>query len=62
MSLYETIETIDGLILTSPEVYEPTVIADTRDWLAEKGRSVWAIGPLMPSLNSEEAVMIVEIV
>ncbi|TCD65432.1 hypothetical protein EIP91_002688 [Steccherinum ochraceum] len=56
MSLFDTMEKADGLILTSPEVYESAGIADTREWLAEKGRSVWAIGPIISSPSSEQAV------
>ncbi|TCD71969.1 hypothetical protein EIP91_000101 [Steccherinum ochraceum] len=56
MSLFDTIEQTEGLIITSSEVYEPAAVSATREWLAETVRSVWAIGPLLPSIDSEEAV------
>ncbi|TCD71970.1 hypothetical protein EIP91_000102 [Steccherinum ochraceum] len=56
MSIFDAVEKSDGMLITSPEVYEPAAIADMREWFAETGRDVWAIGPLIPSLNSKESV------
>ncbi|KAH8085451.1 UDP-Glycosyltransferase/glycogen phosphorylase [Cristinia sonorae] len=55
LSLFETYEQCDGLLITSPEAYEPAAIAATKDWFAESKRGVWAIGPLLPSTTSEKA-------
>jgi len=47
----------DGMIITSPEAYEPHAIAATKDWFAENSRSVWAVGPLVISASSQQAVL-----
>ncbi|TCD71978.1 hypothetical protein EIP91_000110 [Steccherinum ochraceum] len=56
MSFFETYEECDGLILTTPEAYEPAAVAATKEWFADTKRDVWAIGPLFPSLSSQEAI------
>lgn len=42
-------EACDGIVLATPECYEPEAIAALRDWLAETSRPIYAIGPLIPS-------------
>ncbi|OCH85806.1 UDP-Glycosyltransferase/glycogen phosphorylase [Obba rivulosa] len=42
------LENCDGILLTSPECYEPVSIAGLRDWFSETSRNVYAIGPLLP--------------
>ncbi|THH28048.1 hypothetical protein EUX98_g6129, partial [Antrodiella citrinella] len=56
MGLFDTYDTCDGLIITSPEVYEPHATTATREWLAETSRSVWAIGPLAISTTTQQAM------
>ena len=56
LAIFDTYEACSGLILTTPEAYEPEAIAATKDWWAETQRQVWAIGPLLPSVASTEAV------
>ncbi|TCD71962.1 hypothetical protein EIP91_000094 [Steccherinum ochraceum] len=55
MSLLDAFDAIDGVIITSPEVYEPKAITATREWFAETNRGVWAIGPLLPKMDTKEA-------
>ena len=45
-----------GMIIASPEVYEPVAIAAMKKWWGEMQRQVWVIGPLMPSPSREEAI------
>ena len=56
MSTLHAYDVFDGMIITSPEPYEPHAIAATKEWFAETHRDVWAIGPLLPSTASKEAV------
>lgn len=39
----------DGILLATPESYEPDAIAATKRWYAETGRPVYVTGPLVPS-------------
>ena len=54
--LFETHDACDGVIITSPEVFEPEGIAATKEWFGETGRPAWAIGPLLYAASSNEAV------
>ncbi|KAJ3487391.1 hypothetical protein NLI96_g3558 [Meripilus lineatus] len=45
------LEQCDGLIMTTPEEYEPEGIADIKKWFAKTSRSVYHLGPLLPALN-----------
>ena len=58
LGIADTYKSSDALILASPEIYEPESIAATKEWFAETGRPVWAIGPLYRAsiANSKEAV------
>lgn len=56
LGMFETYETCDGLIISSPEAYEPAAVAAIKEWFAETSRPVWAIGPLFPKMASPEAV------
>ncbi|TCD71967.1 hypothetical protein EIP91_000099 [Steccherinum ochraceum] len=53
IAMFEGYDECDGMIICSPEVYEPDVMAATEEWFAETGREVWAIGPLLPPLNNQ---------
>ncbi|THH28055.1 hypothetical protein EUX98_g6132 [Antrodiella citrinella] len=56
MGLFDAYDSCDGMIITSPEVYEPHAVAATREWLAETSRPVWAIGPLAMSRTTQQAM------
>ena len=56
MSFFDSFEACDGMILTSAEAYEPQAITAMKEWFAETSRSVWAVGPLLPSIASQEAI------
>lgn len=56
MALFDTWNACDGIIVTSPEVYEPAGIDALRSWFAETGRGTWVIGPLLHDLSNKEAV------
>lgn len=57
MSLIDTYGACDGMVIASPEAYEPAAITAIREWFAGTGnRSVWAIGPLFPPTASKEAM------
>lgn len=56
MAARETYEACSGIIVASPEAYEPEAIAATRDWMAETGRQAWVIGPLLPPIQTKEAI------
>ncbi|TCD71965.1 hypothetical protein EIP91_000097 [Steccherinum ochraceum] len=56
MAMLDSYNDTDGVILTSPEVYEPAAVAAMKDWMTAIGRDAWAIGPLQPSSGSKEAV------
>ncbi|TCD67190.1 hypothetical protein EIP91_000417 [Steccherinum ochraceum] len=45
-----------GLIVTSPDVYEPAAIAALKASFAETKRNVWTLGPLTLSGGTHEAV------
>ncbi|KAH9927773.1 uncharacterized protein B0H18DRAFT_1118302 [Fomitopsis serialis] len=49
LKTYDTIAGCDGLLIASPECYEPEAVAALRDWMAESSRPVYACGPLIPS-------------
>lgn len=49
-------EALDGMIITTPEVYEPHAITATKDWFAETSRFVWAIGPLQTFSEGKQAI------
>ncbi|KAJ3487414.1 hypothetical protein NLI96_g3561 [Meripilus lineatus] len=46
------LEKCDGLIMTTPEEYEPEAIADFKTWFSKTSRSVYHLGPLLPALNN----------
>lgn len=55
-ALYDTFENCSGMIIASPEVYEPAAIAAIKDWYGEIGRKVWSLGPLLPLSSRKEAI------
>ena len=44
-------EECDGLIMTTPEEYEPEAIADIKRWFGKTSRGVYPLGPLLPAVN-----------
>lgn len=41
--------------MTTPEPYEPEAIASVKAWFAEKSRSVYAVGPLLPTVDDPKS-------
>ena len=39
----------DGVLLFTPESYEPEAVAAARAWTAETGRTTYLCGPLLPT-------------
>jgi len=56
LSILNSIVKSDGLTCSTPEVMEPESYIGLRDWLAELGKSVHAIGPLIPEPRGENAI------
>ncbi|THH23192.1 hypothetical protein EUX98_g7990 [Antrodiella citrinella] len=56
LSLFDAYDACDGLIIASPEPYEPQTVAATKEWFAETSRPVWVVGPLATSANTQEAI------
>ncbi|KAI0716582.1 UDP-Glycosyltransferase/glycogen phosphorylase [Earliella scabrosa] len=54
--VHETIEKADGVLLFTPESYEPEAVAAVRRWFKETNRPVYACGPLLPSASKGAAV------
>ncbi|CAL1714247.1 unnamed protein product [Somion occarium] len=48
MLMQNVVEDCDGLIMATPEPYEPEGIDIFRRWFAETSREVYAIGPMVP--------------
>ncbi|EIW63123.1 UDP-Glycosyltransferase/glycogen phosphorylase [Trametes versicolor FP-101664 SS1] len=46
--VYKTLDICDGVLLMTPEPYEPDAVAAVRKWYAETGRSAYVCGPLLP--------------
>ncbi|KAH8087202.1 UDP-Glycosyltransferase/glycogen phosphorylase [Cristinia sonorae] len=55
-AVHDCIEHCDGMLITSPEAYEPAAIIAIKEWFAETNRGVWAIGPLLPPMSSAKAM------
>ncbi|PIL34100.1 hypothetical protein GSI_03811 [Ganoderma sinense ZZ0214-1] len=53
--VYETFQAMDGMLLVTPECYEPTAVAVIRSWFGETGREVHVCGPLLPATSKETA-------
>ena len=51
-----TLENADGVLLFTPESYEPEAVAAVRGWFRETDRQVYACGPLLPSASKAVAV------
>ena len=51
-----TLEKADGMLIFTPESYEPEAVAATRAWYAETGRPVYTTGPLLPSASKSTAM------
>ena len=47
---------MDGVILTSPQSYEPESTAAMKRWFADTGRPVYLCGPLLPGASKAAAV------
>ncbi|KAI0644656.1 UDP-Glycosyltransferase/glycogen phosphorylase [Trametes meyenii] len=46
--VYEILETVDGIVLLTPEPFEPGAVDAVRKWYAETGRPTVVTGPLLP--------------
>ncbi|TFK89457.1 glycosyltransferase family 1 protein [Polyporus arcularius HHB13444] len=53
--VFETLETVDGAILFTPESYEPEAVKAYKGWFAETGRPAYVSGPLLPSASKKTA-------
>ncbi|KAI0743898.1 UDP-Glycosyltransferase/glycogen phosphorylase [Daedaleopsis nitida] len=53
--VYDSFEKNDGVVLFTPECYEPEAVAGVRAWFAETGRPVYTAGPLLPSASQATA-------
>ena len=51
-----TLEKADGMLIFTPESYEPEAVAATRAWYAETGRPVYTTGPLLPTASKSTAM------
>ncbi|KAH9927679.1 uncharacterized protein B0H18DRAFT_932440 [Fomitopsis serialis] len=49
LSAHEVVNACDGIILASPECYEPETTAALQKWMAETSRSVYCAGPMIAS-------------
>ena len=49
-------EKSDGILLFTPESYEPEAVAAAREWFAATGRHAYTTGPLLPSGSKTAAV------
>lgn len=49
-------EKSDGILLFTPESYEPEAVAAAREWFAATGRHAYTTGPLLPSGSKSAAV------
>ncbi|KAI0333570.1 UDP-Glycosyltransferase/glycogen phosphorylase [Cubamyces sp. BRFM 1775] len=47
--VYETLRSCNGVILFTPESYEPEAVAAVRAWKAETGHKAYVCGPLIPT-------------
>ena len=54
------LEKVDGVLLLSPESYEPAAIEAMRAWFAATGRPVYTTGPLLPSASKSDAAILNE--
>lgn len=50
------LESCDGVILTTSESYEPEAVTVVKDWFAETSRSVFVLGPLLPTTHDPRAL------
>ncbi|KAI1785433.1 UDP-Glycosyltransferase/glycogen phosphorylase [Ganoderma leucocontextum] len=55
--VYETLEAVDGILLVTPESYEPEAVAAMKEWFAETGRPAYVCGPSLPSASKAMATM-----
>ncbi|KAI0743896.1 UDP-Glycosyltransferase/glycogen phosphorylase [Daedaleopsis nitida] len=45
--IHEILEMSDGLLLYTPETYEPEAVAAAKEWFGKTGRPVYSTGPLL---------------
>lgn len=46
----------DGIILASPEAYEPDGTAQVRKWMRNSGRDTWCLGPSVAIHQKQEEI------
>ncbi|KAH9832558.1 uncharacterized protein C8Q71DRAFT_258990 [Rhodofomes roseus] len=56
LAAYEVFETCDGIILASPESYEPETTAALRQWMAGTSRPVYCAGPMIAQGTHADSV------
>ncbi|KAI0828650.1 UDP-Glycosyltransferase/glycogen phosphorylase [Trametes gibbosa] len=47
LTIYDMFASCDGVLLATPECFDPLSIIGTRAWMAETGRGAHAVGPLL---------------
>ena len=52
-----TLEAVDGILLATPDSYEPEAVATVKEWFAERARPAYVCGPLLPSASKTMAAM-----
>ncbi|KAI0355981.1 UDP-Glycosyltransferase/glycogen phosphorylase [Trametes cingulata] len=47
LTIYDMFTACDGVLMSTPECYDPLSIIGTRAWMAETGRGAYAVGPIV---------------
>ncbi|KAI0745133.1 UDP-Glycosyltransferase/glycogen phosphorylase [Earliella scabrosa] len=53
--VHEILEESDGVLLFTPESYEPEAVAAAKEWFGATGRYAYTTGPLLPSASKSTA-------
>lgn len=56
-SSVSVLDECDGIIIATPECYEPEAVTGIREWFAETSRQIFAVGPLLPVSGSSSALL-----
>ncbi|KAH9852247.1 UDP-Glycosyltransferase/glycogen phosphorylase [Lenzites betulinus] len=49
LTMNDMFASCDGVLLVTPECFDPLSIVGARAWMAETGRGTYAVGPLLPT-------------
>ncbi|KAI8972907.1 UDP-Glycosyltransferase/glycogen phosphorylase [Trametes punicea] len=49
LTIYDMFTKCDGVLISTPECYDPLSIIGARAWMAETGRGTYAVGPIVSS-------------